>query len=83
MFSQELFLYHSGMDPDLVLTAGQKTLRFRKRLKKVAKLKKACVENTTTEALEDTSKNHNQSLAEILLSTTSNKGVKNTLKHFQ
>ena len=80
MFSHDLFLYHSGMDPDLVLTAGQKTLRFRKRLKKVAKLKKACVENTTTESPEDTSKNHNQYFAEVLQSTTSNKGVKNTIE---
>ena len=66
------------MDPNLVLTGGQKTLRFRKHLKKVAKLNKSCVKNKTTEALEDTGKYYNHPFEPIFQSTAGNEGVKNT-----
>ena len=71
-------MYHLGMDPNLVLTGGQKTLRFRKRLKKVAKLKKSCVRNKTTEALEDTGKYYSHPIEPMFQSTAVNEGVKNT-----
>ena len=38
------------MDPDLVLTAPQKTMRFRKRLKRVSKPQRKDVEKTSSSA---------------------------------
>ena len=41
------------MDPDLVLTVPQKTMRFRKRLKRVAKSQRIDEEKTPNSALQN------------------------------
>ena len=54
MFSiknHEILLSNSGMDPELVLTVPQKTMRFRKRLKRVSKSQRIDEDETSRSTL--------------------------------
>ena len=51
--NQEILLSNLGMDPDLVLTVPQKTMRFRKRLKRVSKSQRIEEDQTSNNALQD------------------------------
>ena len=50
--NQAIVLSNLGMDPDLVLTVPQKTMRFRKRLKRVSKSQRIDEDKTSNRSLQ-------------------------------
>ena len=50
--NHEMLLSNLGMDPELVLTVPQKTMRFRKRLKRVSKSQRIEEDQTSNSALQ-------------------------------
>ena len=50
--NHEMLLSNLGMDPELVLTVPQKTMRFRKRLKRVSKSQRIDEDQTSNSALQ-------------------------------
>ena len=50
--NHEILLSNLGMDPELVLTVPQKTMRFRKRLKRVPKSQRIDEDRTSSSALQ-------------------------------
>ena len=50
--NHEILLSNLGMDPELVLTVPQKTMRFRKRLKRVSKSQRIDEDQTSNSALQ-------------------------------
>ena len=50
--NHEMLLSNLGMDPELVLTVPQKTMRFRKRLKRVSKSQRIAEDKTSSSTLQ-------------------------------